>query len=250
MTDPASDAVAFKGVSLAYDDHVVLNDVSFAVAAGRLTIVLGASGSGKSSLLRIAVGLVKPDAGEVFIEGLRVDQLRESEWMTVRPTVGMVFQEGALFDSLTVRENTGYRLYEDTNEPIEEIDRRVQELLDELGLGGFGDRLPSELSGGERRRVAIGRALCTRPRILLYDEPTAGLDPMTATTVCDEIIRLREQAHVSGVLVTHELRDAFYIAGKQNDTVFVMLRDGRVALTGSASDLRASDDPFVKRFLS
>ncbi len=177
-----------------------------------MKIILGASGAGKSTILRLILGLLKPDAGQIWVNGTRVDGLSEQELMPVRADLGMVFQEGALFDSLTVRENVGYRLYEQTRQPIEEIDRRVEEVLGFVGLGEFADRMPSELSGGQRRRVAIARAMTSRPGLLLYDEPTTGLDPITALTVDDEIIKLRDLEHVTSIVVTHQLRDAFHIA--------------------------------------
>jgi phospholipid/cholesterol/gamma-HCH transport system ATP-binding protein len=181
----------------------------------------------------------------------------------------MVFQEGALFDSLTVRENVGYRLYEETAMPLAEIDKRVQEVLGFIGLAEFIDRMPAELSGGQRRRVAIARAMASKPRILLYDEPTTGLDPITATTVDDEIIKLRDLENVSSIIVTHQLRDAFYVAThtavrdgkgaidivpadakKERQAEFLMLREGVLAFEGDADALRRSDDPYIREFLS
>ena len=175
-------------------------------------IILGASGSGKSTTLKIITGLLRADAGVVWVNGERVDQLTEHEMMAVRADLGMIFQEGALFDSLTVRENVGYKLYEETDMPIPEIDQRVKEVLGFVGLVEHIDKMPSELSGGQRRRVAIARAMAFKPRILLYDEATTGLDPITATTVDDEIIKLRDLEGVSSIVVTHQLRDAFYVA--------------------------------------
>jgi len=187
----------------------------------------------------------------------------------VRADLGMVFQEGALFDSLTVRENVGYRLYEQTRQPIDEVDRRVAEVLGFVGLAEFADRMPSELSGGQRRRVAIARAITARPKIVLYDEPTTGLDPITALTIDDEIIKLRDLEAVTSIVVTHQLRDAFYIADhlavrgadgsvqvipatpeKADEAEFIMLKDGFVVFEGNAEDLRRSDDPYLKTFLS
>jgi phospholipid/cholesterol/gamma-HCH transport system ATP-binding protein len=180
----------------------------------------------------------------------------------------MVFQEGALFDSLTVRENVGYRLYEETDMPLDAIEERVREVLGFVGLGDFIDRMPSALSGGQRRRVAIARAMASKPKILLYDEPTTGLDPITAMTVDDEIIKLRDLENVSSILVTHQLRDAFYIAThravkedgrirvvladdkKERQTEFVMMRNGVLVFEGDADALRASDEEYLKTFLS
>jgi phospholipid/cholesterol/gamma-HCH transport system ATP-binding protein len=180
----------------------------------------------------------------------------------------MVFQEGALFDSLTVRENVGYRLYEETKLPLDEVDARVMEVLGYVGLAEYAERMPSELSGGQRRRVAIARALTARPAILLYDEPTTGLDPITALTIDDEIMKLRDLEEVSSIVVTHQLRDAFYIAtheavrdgdgfafreagpAKLAETEFLMLRSGRIAFEGDARELRASTDEYLRAFLS
>ncbi|HSG01501.1 MAG TPA: ATP-binding cassette domain-containing protein [Vicinamibacterales bacterium] len=260
--------VAFEEVSLAFDDNVVLDRVSFRLLPGRMHVILGASGAGKSTILRIILGLLRPDAGRVFIKGRRVDGLSEAELMAVRADLGMVFQEGGLFDSLTVRENAGYRLYEETRIPIDEVDARVHEVLGYVGLGEFWDRNPSELSGGQRRRVAIARALASRPSILLYDEPTTGLDPITALTMDQQIVKLRDLDRVSSIVVTHQLRDAFFIATHQavrvhervefhaadteasERTTFLMLRKGHVAFEGSAEELRATGDPYLRAFLS
>jgi phospholipid/cholesterol/gamma-HCH transport system ATP-binding protein len=261
--------VVFDHVSLAFDEKVILKDVSFTLRSGHTKIILGASGAGKSISLKILLGLLKADAGEVWVNGQRIDQLAEHEMMAVRANVGMVFQEGALFDSLTVRENVGYRLYEETRMPLEEVDRRVQEVLGWVGLSEFTNRMPSELSGGQRRRVAIARAMTSKPKILLYDEATTGLDPITATTVDDEIIKLRDLEEVSSIVVTHQLRDAFYVATnaavrekngdvrivtadpqKEQETEFLMLRDGLIVFEGDAKALRSSDDEYLKKFLS
>src|SRR5256885_2053526 len=173
------------------------------------------------------VGLLKADGGVVWVNGQRVDQLTEGQLMAVRNHLGMIFQEGALFDSLTVRENVGHKLYEETDLPLDEVDRRVEEVLGFIGLAEHIDKMPSELSGGQRRRVAIARAMAFKPGILLYDEATTGLDPITATTVDDEIIKLRDFENVSSIVVTHQLRDAFYVAtrmavrGKRGDVEIV-----------------------------
>jgi len=263
-------AVAFDAVSLAFDDHVVLDRVSFELLRGRMAIFLGASGAGKSTILRLVLGLLKPDTGRVFIGGRRIDDMSERDLMHVRSEIGMVFQEGALFDSLTVRENTGYRLYEETQMPIADVDERVGEVLGFVGLQEYGERMPSELSGGQRRRVAIARAIAARPHLVLYDEPTTGLDPITALTVDAEIIKLRDLEHVTSMIVTHQLRDAFYIAThtvapaaagselsfvaaspeKAAETTFIMLKDGGIAFQGSAQELRTSADGYLRAFLS
>jgi phospholipid/cholesterol/gamma-HCH transport system ATP-binding protein len=266
--DGETPVVAFDGVSLAFDDKVVLDRISFSLLPGRLKICLGASGAGKSTILRLVLGLLRPDAGAIWVHGRRVDQLSEADLMPVRAELGMVFQEGALFDSLTVRENVGYRLFEETRQPIEQIDQRVEEVLGFVGLAGYGERMPSEVSGRQRRRVAIARALAAKPRTLLYDEPTTGLDPITALTIDAEIIKLRDLEHVSSMVVTHQLRDAFYIATHRatadggevafgavppeeaRDTEFLMLKDGRIAFEGTAAELRGSADPYLRSFLS
>jgi len=269
LSEPGAPIVMLDHVSLAFDDKVILKDVSFTLLSGHTKIMLGASGAGKSITLKIILGLLKPDGGVIWVNGERIDQLTEERMMVVRADVGMVFQEGALFDSLTVRENVGYRLYEETQMPLAEIDKRVEEVLGFIGLAEFIDRMPAELSGGQRRRVAIARAMASKPRILLYDEPTTGLDPITATTVDDEIIKLRDLENVSSIIVTHQLRDAFYVAThtavrddkgvisiiaadarKEREAEFLMLREGVLAFEGDADALRRSDDPYIREFLS
>src|SRR5262245_49152146 len=175
LQEPGAPVVMFDHVSLAFDDKVVLKDISFTLINGHTKIILGASGSGKSTILKIIVGLLRADDGAVWVNGQRIDQLSEREMMPVRNDLGMIFQEGALFDSLTVRENVGYKLYEETNQPLERVNRRVEEVLGFIGLLDHIDKMPSELSGGQRRRVAIARAMAFKPRILLYDEATTGL---------------------------------------------------------------------------
>jgi phospholipid/cholesterol/gamma-HCH transport system ATP-binding protein len=265
---PGSPIVVFDHVSLAFDDRVVLADVSFTLIKGQTKIILGASGAGKSTILKIALGLLRADDGVVWVNGERVDKMSEEALMAVRANVGMVFQEGALFDSLTVAENVGYRLYEESDLPLADVRGRVEETLGFVGLGEYIDRMPSELSGGQRRRVAIARAMVSKPKLLLYDEPTTGLDPVTATTVDEEIVKLRDLEDVSSILVTHQLRDAFYIATHSAERIdgriqvglaseekaleaeFLMLRDGRIAFEGTAAELRASRDPYLRTFLS
>src|SRR6187399_2843030 len=265
---PGTVVIRFDEVSLAFDEKVILKKVSFELRAGQMKIVLGASGAGKSTVLKLILGLLRPDGGQIFVNDKRVDDMTEDDLMDVRADLGMVFQEGALFDSLTVRENVGYRLFEETDMPIAEVDTRVQEILGYVGLAEYGTRMPSELSGGQRRRVAIARALTSRPRILLYDEPTTGLDPITALTIDEEIIKLRDLEGVSSILVTHQLRDAFFVAehiavakgsevtfepvpaDQAAKTEFLMLREGHVAFEGTAAELRASTDPYLKEFLS
>jgi phospholipid/cholesterol/gamma-HCH transport system ATP-binding protein len=267
---PGGPIVVFDNVSLAFDDKVILRNISFTLKTGHTKLFLGASGAGKSTILRLMLGLLKPDAGCIFVNGERVDNMEEDDLMKVRADLGMVFQEGALFDSLTVRENVGYKLFEESDAPLQEVDQRVREVLGFVRLSEFGDRMPSELSGGQRRRVAIARAMTAKPRILLYDEPTTGLDPITALTIDEEIIKLRDIEAVSSIVVTHQLRDAFYIAEhmalqngtdvkfekapphKADEAEFIMLKDGGIAFEGNASELRqmATNDSYIHAFLS
>jgi phospholipid/cholesterol/gamma-HCH transport system ATP-binding protein len=268
LDQPGAPVVVFDKVSLAFDEKVILKEVSFTLISGHTKIILGASGAGKSTILKLITGLLKPDGGVIWVNGERVDQLNEREMMKVREDLGMVFQEGALFDSLTVRQNVGYKLYEAATLPVEEIDRRVEEVLGFVGLAEHIDKPPSALSGGQRRRVAIARSMSYKPRVLLYDEPTTGLDPITSVTIDTEIIKLRDLEGVSSVVVTHQLRDAFYVAEhtatrengevqlhqadahKSAEAEFMMLRDGLVVFEGNAHELRASRDPYILAFLS
>lgn len=261
-------AVAFDNVSLAFDDNVVLHEVTFSVRAGEMKILLGASGAGKSVTLKLILGLLKPDSGVIRVNGERIDNMTELQLMKVRSDIGMLFQESALFDSLTVADNVGYRLYEETDMPADQVRRRIEEVLGFIGLEEYIDRMPSELSGGQRRRVAIARAMAAKPRLVLFDSPTSGLDPITAKTVDNEIIKLRDLEHVTSILVTHQLDDAFYVASheavrehgrlaivpadhrKADEAEFMMLKDGRIHFQGSAAELRASNDPYLRRFLS
>jgi phospholipid/cholesterol/gamma-HCH transport system ATP-binding protein len=265
---PGSPIVVFDKVSLAFDDKVILREVSFTLLTGHTKIFLGASGAGKSTILKLILGLLKPDGGVIWVNGERVDTMTEAEMMKVRTDLGMVFQEGALFDSLTVAENVGYKLYEESQMPLPEVRSRVEEVLGFVGLSEHIDKMPSELSGGQRRRVAIARAMSFKPRILLYDEPTTGLDPITADTIDDEIIKLRDLENVSSIVVTHQLRDAFRIAThealradgriqisqadakKCEEAEFIMLKEGRISFEGHAGELRRSTDPYLKAFLS
>jgi len=261
--------IAFEHVFLAFGDNVILKDISFELRTGFTKIFLGASGAGKSTVLKLILGLLKPQAGKIWVNGVRVDTLSESDMMKVRDDLGMVFQEGALFDSLSVRENVGYKLYEESDMPLDDVHRRVEEVLGWVELEEHIDKMPSQLSGGQRRRVAIARAMTFQPRILLYDEPTTGLDPITSITIDEEIVKLRDIEGVSSLMVTHQLRDAFWVAEKMavrgpdgkveivpaspeklEQTEFVMLREGLIAFEGTVRELRATDDPYLKLFLS
>ncbi len=259
-----SPVVVFDKVSFAFDDHVVLKEISFSVPKASMAILLGASGAGKSIVLKLILGLLRPDSGTILVNGHRIDSMPESELLQVRTDIGMSFQEIALFDSLTVAENVGYRLYEESQVPIEQVDQRVAEVLGFVGLGEYVNRMPSELSGGQRRRVAIARAMATKPSLLLFDDPTTGLHPIIASTVDDEIVKLRDLEHVTAIMVTHQIRDAFYIAmheaTRSNGRVqiheteaeharFMVLHEGRIFFEGTGAELRASHDAYLKEFL-
>lgn len=269
MMPPAMDSpvISVDHVSFAFDDNVVLQDVSFSVPKGSLRFLMGASGSGKSVLLKLILGLLRPDSGTITVNGNRIDQLSEQELLRVRADIGMVFQENALFDSLTVAENVGYRLYEETRMPLAEVRTRVEEVLGFIGLGEFIDRMPSELSGGQRRRVGVARAMATKPGLLLFDDPTTGLDPITAMTVDDEVVKLRDLEEVTTLVATHQIRDAFYVAthkatrGADGPQVtptaesdathaeFMVLHEGRIHFQGDAAELLACEDAYIKEFL-
>jgi phospholipid/cholesterol/gamma-HCH transport system ATP-binding protein len=264
---PSPPAVSLQHVSFSFNDHVVLRDVSLTVPKGAMTIILGASGAGKSVLLKLILGLFRPDSGTIAVNGHRIDNMPERELLMLRADIGMLFQESALFDSLTVAENVGYRLYEETDMPMDQVRTRVEEVLGFIGLRDFIDRMPSALSGGQRRRVAIARAMASKPNLLLFDDPTTGLDPITATTVDDEIVKLRDLEHVTSILVTHQIRDAHYVATREAtrtnsgvkiaeaDTAsgdrarFVVLHDSRILFEGSVTELLSSDDPYLREFL-
>lgn len=257
-----------KDVVKSYGDNTVLKGVSFQVKRGETKIIIGASGSGKSTLLKLAMGLERPDEGQILIENEDITRLREQDLARVRMKIGMIFQESALFDSLTVRENVGYQLQEvGTDE--DEIESRVRQNLGFVGLEDAIEKYPSELSGGMKRRVAIARALAGEPDIMFYDEPTAGLDPITSRKINQLIITLRDLKGVTGVFVTHRMRDAFTLASEYAssdngnvqfhhegqvlciaNTRFLMLRDGKVIFEGPDEILRRSDDEYIKRFLA
>jgi len=265
MTAPA---IEMKDVVKYYGDTRVLAGVTFQVLHGATKIIIGASGSGKSTILKLAMGLEMPDEGQIFINGQEITGLTEGELVEVRQKIGMVFQESALFDSLTVRENVAYRLYE-MNADDDEIDHLVRENLRFVGLEDAIDKFPSELSGGMKRRVALARAMISKPEIMLYDEPTAGLDPITSKKINELIIALRDIHNVTGIFVTHRMRDAFTLASQYAtdgtgqvafhqesntlciaNTRFLMLRDGKIIFEGPDEVLRRSQDPYIKKFLA
>jgi phospholipid/cholesterol/gamma-HCH transport system ATP-binding protein len=245
----------------------VLRDVSFSVAPGETTVLLGPSGSGKSVILKLILGLLKPDAGSIAINGVRTDRLSEAELIAVRAGIGMLFQENALFDSLSVADNVGYRLVEEMHMAPDAVRTRVEEVLGFIGLEEYIDTMPSDLSGGQRRRVAIARAIAARPPLVLFDDPTSGLDPITARAVADEIIKLRDLEQVTSLVVTHQLPDAFYIANHEavrregrvsirpagprtaDEARFIVLKDARLLFQGTLSGLCASREPYVHTLL-
>jgi len=261
----ASPALAFRNVSIAFAGPPVLEGVSFTVAPNETRVLLGPAGVGKSVLLKLANGLLRPDKGSVHLFGEDISHMREENLFPLRTRTGMVFQEGALFDSLTVRDNVAYQLIQERVDD-EEIDARVLEALRFVGLEETFGRLPSSLSGGMRRRVAIARALIHKPELLLYDSPTGGLDPVTSTTIIELIVKQRDVYRTPSLMVTHRLQDAFtMISHRYNEaegrmeplpkgeidanTTFLMLSEGHLIFDGALSDLVSSQDPFVREFL-
>ncbi|MBI4458763.1 MAG: ATP-binding cassette domain-containing protein [Acidobacteria bacterium] len=261
--------IEFDRVALRFEKKIVLEDVSFVLERGETKIILGASGSGKSVLLKLSLGLLKPDSGRILVLGEEITRLDEGKLYPIRQKIGMVFQESALFDSLTVGENVG-SVFEQTPEiPADEAERRVREALSFVGLERTFDLFPSELSGGMRRRVAIARAIVSRPEIVLYDSPTAGLDPVTATRIVTLLVRQRDVSQVSSLMVTHRVQDAWRMAlsyydpqqdrllpanvdGNRRDTRtrFLVLRDGQIAFHGSLPELSKESNPYVQKFLA
>jgi phospholipid/cholesterol/gamma-HCH transport system ATP-binding protein len=261
-------AIEFRDVHLSFDDQKILNGVSFTVRKGETKIVLGRSGGGKSTTIRLVLGLLKPDSGQILVDGEDITHYSENEMMRVRQKIGMVFQEGALFDSLTVYDNVAYRLHEQRM-PEEQIEQEVRRMLHFVDLEDAIDKMPNELSGGMRRRVGIARALVGDPKIILFDEPTAGLDPPTARTICELAIKLRDLEDVSSIFVTHEMQNLEYLSSEyatvnesgevvfqeEGDTLcllnteVIMFREGKVIFSGKDEELRASEDPYVRRFL-
>ena len=261
-------AIEFVDVDLAFDEKVVLDKVSFTVRRGETKIVLGGSGTGKSTIINLVLGLLKPDDGRIFIDGEDVTEFDEPEMMRIRKQIGMVFQEGALFDSLSVYENVAYRLHEERVDE-EEVEHEVRRMLKFVNLEDAIDKMPVELSGGMRRRVGIARALVGNPNIVLFDEPTAGLDPPTARTICELAIKLRDLEDVSSIFVTHEMNNLEYLSSEYAvvdeqgnvefeqegqrlcliNTEVIMLRDGKIVFSGKDEQLRASPDPYIHRFI-
>lgn len=272
----AGEVIRFDGVSLAFGETEVLRDLSFALHRGETCVLLGVTGTGKTLLLKLALGLIKPDSGRITVLGTDITGLPEEALFPLRERIGIVFQEMALFDSLTVRENVAYRLIEETTHgnadySDEEIEWRVRECLRFVELEEAIDKMPEELSGGMRRRVGLARALITEPPVLLYDSPTAGLDPVTAQTILALIAKLRDTRETSALYVTHRLQDTFILANhvfdestgelrrvdgdgadgaQQTRTRVLLLRDGGIYFDGRPDELLADHDAYVQRYLT
>jgi phospholipid/cholesterol/gamma-HCH transport system ATP-binding protein len=261
-------AIEFRDVHLSFDDKKVLNGVSFTVRRGETKIILGRSGGGKSTTIRLVLGLLKPDSGQILVDGEDITNYTEEEMMHVRQKIGMVFQEGALFDSLSVYENVAYRLLEQGVDE-ETVEKEVRRMLRFVDLEDAIDKMPSELSGGMRRRVGIARALVGDPTIVMFDEPTAGLDPPTARTICELAIKLRDLEDVSSIFVTHEMNNLEYLSSEYAtvneagevvyemegkhlcliNTEVIMFRDGQIIFSGKDEQLRRTEDPYINKFI-
>ncbi len=246
--DAQTPAIEFRNVSVSFDEHQVLNDISFKLEHGEMILLTGVSGSGKSVLLRVAMGLLKPDSGRIFIEGKEIQKLDETELIAMRGgLMGMVFQEDSLFTGLPVYENAAYRL-EEHGWSDEEIEGAVAEVLRFVGLDGEEDKFPEELSGGMKRRLEIARALIGWPRIMLFDEPTMSLDPIAALKVLDLIVRARDMNHISSLYVTKKIHEFDHLASPK--TKVMVLLDGSVVFRGSVDEFKASDLPAIKELVT
>ncbi|MCE7973568.1 MAG: ATP-binding cassette domain-containing protein [Leptolyngbya sp. PLA1] len=240
----ASPIIRLEALEKRFGSQVVLDGVTLSFEEAKTTVIMGPSGCGKSVMLKHIIGLLRPDAGAVYYDGLRVDRLSERRWGPIRQDIGLLFQMSALFDSMTVAENVEFPLREHTSLTAAQRDRRIAEALEVVDMLGFEQRLPAQLSGGQRKRVALARAIVLRPRVVLYDEPTTGLDPIRAAGIDGLILKLRRTLGVTNIVVTHDLTSAERVA----DTA-VMLLQGRVAAQGSFATLRACTDPRVQHFL-
>jgi phospholipid/cholesterol/gamma-HCH transport system ATP-binding protein len=265
--DTVHKAIIFEDVSIGFEDLPVLDGVSFELKRGETKVVFGIAGSGKSTILKLCLGLLKPDSGHIYVLGHDVTAMSEEELFDLRSKVGIVFQESALFDSLTVRDNVAFRLMEE-HLPESEVEKRVREALSFVEMEEAIDKLPSELSGGMRRRVGIARAIITQPEVLLYDSPTGGLDPITSTTIIELIMKQRDVYKTSALLVSHRLQDGFTLASHYYDPVskhmksadgmptrdihtrFMILREGKVIFEGTAPELGKVEDPYIKEYIS
>jgi phospholipid/cholesterol/gamma-HCH transport system ATP-binding protein len=266
--DATANIVVFDNVSITFEEKPVLDGISFRLAKGETKAIFGVAGSGKSTILKLTLGLLKPDSGHIYVLGDDVTQMTEDALFELRRKIGMVFQESALFDSLTVRENVAFRLLEEGDISEDEVEKRVREALRFVELEDTLDKFPAELSGGMRRRVAIARAIIAQPEILLYDSPTGGLDPVTSTTIIQLIVKQRDVYKTSSLLVTHRLQDAFimathYFDRKANEMrplppgargevpmAFLILRDGKVIFDGDAHELAQSKDEYIREYIA
>ncbi|HSY63584.1 MAG TPA: ATP-binding cassette domain-containing protein [Terriglobales bacterium] len=267
-TGASNNVIVFEKVSIAFEGKTVLDGISFHLEKGETKAILGVAGSGKSTILKLSMGLICPDNGHIYVLGDDVTQMREDDLFELRRKIGMVFQESALFDSLTVRENVAFRLLEEGHVSEEEIEKPVREALSFVELENTVDKFPSELSGGMRRRVAIARAIITHPEILLYDSPTGGLDPVTSTTIIELIVKQRDVYKTSSLMVTHRIQDTFMMASHYFDRkankmlplpkgargevpmTFLILRDGKIIFDGDVHQLVHSKDEYIKEFIS
>jgi phospholipid/cholesterol/gamma-HCH transport system ATP-binding protein len=261
-------AIEFRDVRLSFDGRTILDGLSFKVMKGECKIILGGSGGGKSTTIKLVLGLLKPDSGRIIVNGEDITDYNEFEMMHVRKRFGMIFQEGALFDSISVYDNVAYRLHEQ-GVPEDEVEQEVRRMLRFVNLEDAIDKMPAELSGGMRRRVGIARALVGGPEIVMFDEPTAGLDPPTARTICELAIKLRDLEDVSSIFVTHEMNNIEYITGEYaavgedgevifepegeklclTNTKILMLRDGQIIFSGTDEQIKRTEDPYIKKFL-
>ena len=267
-SDRAIPAIEFRDVTIIFDDRKILNNLSFKVMKGETKMILGGSGCGKSTTIKLVLGLLKPDSGQILVDGEDITHYGEAEMMKVRKKIGMIFQEGALFDSLSVYENVAFKLHEQ-GVPEAEVEAEVRRMLRFVNLEEAIDKMPSELSGGMRRRVGIARALVGDPKIVMFDEPTAGLDPPTARTICELAMKLRDLEDVSSIFVTHEMNNLDYLCSEYavvdeaGEVVFekegeklclinskvLMMRDGEVIFSGTDETLRKADDQYIQKFL-
>jgi phospholipid/cholesterol/gamma-HCH transport system ATP-binding protein len=265
--DTVHKAIIFENVSIGFEDIPVLEGVSFELKRGETKVILGVAGSGKSTILKLCLGLLKPDSGRIYVLGHDITTMTEEELFDLRNKVGIVFQESALFDSLNVRDNVAFRLMEE-HLPAAEVEKRVRESLSFVEMEAAIDKFPAELSGGMRRRVGIARAIITQPEVLLYDSPTGGLDPITSTTIIELIMKQRDVFKTSALMVTHRLQDAFTLATHYFDpatrhmkasdgrpsqdirTSFMILRGGKAVFEGSAHELGQVQDPYIKEYIS
>jgi len=267
-SDRAIPAIEFRNVTMIFNGRHILNDLSFKVMKGETKIILGGSGSGKSTTIKLVLGLLKPDSGQILVDGEDITNYGEAEMMKVRKKIGMIFQEGALFDSLSVYENVAFKLHE-AGVPEDEVESEVRRMLRFVNLEDAIDKMPSELSGGMRRRVGIARALVGDPKIVMFDEPTAGLDPPTARTICELAMKLRDLEDVSSIFVTHEMNNLDYLTSEYavvdeaGEVVFekegeklclinskvLMIRDGEIIFSGTDETLRNAGDPYISKFL-